>query len=484
MKKTTALLTIAALILTMSACGNQAAAPADTKAAEQTTAAAEQASETTAEKTAAKETTAETTTTEATTAKPEQNKSGFKKDATIDETVLIDEDGIKVTAKELTYSKYAASLELTLENNSDKDITLMSGTLGYSCNSVNGMMFSGGYFNSDVKAGKKTKESVTFKYEDLLIYGIDEIADIELGIYSSPGGLDYTYYPVSQIKTSAAGTYNYDASAARKALNSSEMQSDKGYTVKYFAEDALYDVDDVSIVSETLFENRDGDPMLLVEVVNNSAYQSRISIDNIAINGVTVCSSRWTSELINPGKTAFIDINLASAFEKQYWDMFGITDIKSIKLGIGQSDREGKNESKPETIVIPVSGSDVSADTSGTVAYDQGGVRVIYKGIAGGRYDFDKDLYMMMLVENTSGKKIYIDEDNVSINGFMVDTMAFSTDVEDGDCVVWKIEIYESSLEDCDVKDASDIEEIEFTVEIRDEHWSNQKEGEVSLKLS
>ena len=483
MKKTTALLTIATLIFTMSACGNQPAAPADTKVTEQTTTVAEQPSETTAEKTEAKETTVETTTTEATTAKPEQNKSGFKQDATIDETVLIDEEGIKVIAKELKYSKYNASLELTLENNSDKDITIMSGTLGYSCNSVNGIMYSGGYFNCDVKAGKKAKESVSFKYDDLLLYGIDEIAEIELGIYSSPGEFDYTYYPVSQIKTSAAGSDNYDTSAARKALNSSEKMSDKGYTVKYFAEDTLYDVDDVSIISETLFENRDGDSMLLVEAVNNSAYQSRISINSIAINGVTVCSSRWTSELINPGKTAFIDIDLASVFEKQYWDIFGISEIKSIKLGIGQSDREGKNESKPETILIPVSRSDISADTSGTVAYDQGGVRVIYKGIAGGRYDFDKDLYMMMLVENTSGKKIYIDEENMSINGFMVDTMAFSTDVEDGDCVIWKVEIYESSLEDCDVKAASDIEEIEFTVEIRDEHWSNKKEGEVSLKL-
>ncbi len=78
---------------------------------------------------------------------------------------------------------------------------------------------------------------------------------------------------------------------------------------------------------------------------------------------------------------------------------------------------------------------------------------------------------------------IYIDEDNVSINGFMANTMAFSTDIEDGDSVVWKVEIYESSLEDCDVKEVSDFEEIEFTIVIRDVHWSNKNEGEVSLKL-
>ena len=482
MKKTATLLTVSALILSLSACGNSTPAATTTVASEQpavTTAKDADKETTTAEQTTAPE---ETTTAE-TTAKPVENKAGFKQTATIEETVLIDQDGIKVTAKELTYSKYAASIELALENNSDSDIKLMSGTLGYSCNSVNGIMFSGGYFNCELKAGKKAKESLSFKYDELMLYGIDEIADIELGIYSTPGGLDYTYYPVSQIKTSAADSYDYDNTKFRKSFINSDMQTKLGYTLKYFAEDKLYDVDDVSIVSETLIENSDGDPTLIIEAYNDSAYQSRISVSDICINGLLVSSGRWTSDLINPGKTAFIDIDLASVFDKSYWEMFGFNEVKNIKLGIGQSDFEGKNESTPAEIEIPIVAGSTAADTSGTVAYDEGGVRVIYKGIASGRYDFDKDLYVMMLVENNSGHKIYIDEDNVSINGYMADTMAFSTDIEDGNCAIWKMEIYERSLEDCEVKDASDIEEIEFTLVVRDQNWSNKKEGEVSIKL-
>jgi hypothetical protein len=481
MKKTTALLTVSALILTLSACGSSAPAAATTTAGEQPsiTTVKETEKDTTAERT----TEPEATTTAEITTKPVENKAGFNSDATIKETVLVDKDGIKVTAKELTYTRYEAKLELAIENNSSKDVTLMSGTLGYSCNSVNGVMFSGGYFNCDVKAGKKAKESISFSYNDLQMYGINEIADIELGIYSSTGDLDYTYYPVAQIRTSAADSYSYDSASYRNDFRSSAMQSENSYKVVYAAEDKLYETDDVSIVSETLVENSSGDPMLFVEAVNNSAYQSRISVSDICINGLQVSSGRWTNELINPGKTAFIDINLASVFDKSYWEMFGFNEIKNVRLGIGQSDFEGKNESKPETIVITVSDSDVSADTSGIVAYDEGGVRVICKGIAGGRYDFDKDLYLMMLVENNCGHKIYIDDDNVSINGYMADTMAFSTDVEDGSCAIWKMEIYERSLEDCDVRDASDIKEIEFTIEIRDENWSNKSEGEVSIKL-
>ncbi len=482
MKRTTTLLTVSALILALSACGNSTPAATTTAASEQpavTTVNNASNDDTSAEQTTAPE---ETMTAE-TTEKPVENKVGFKSDATIEETVLVDKDGIKVVAKELTYTKYEAKLELAIENNGDTDISLMSGTLGYSCNSVNGVMFSGGYFNCDVKAGKKAKESLKFSYKELQMYGINEIADIELGIYSSPGGLDYTYYPVAQIKTSAADSYSYDNSSYRNAFTSSAMQSANNYKVVYAAEDKLYDVDDVSIVSETLIENSDGDPTLIIEAYNDSAYQSRISVSDICINGLLVSSGRWTSDLINPGKTAFIDIDLASVFDKSYWEMFGFNEVKNIKLGIGQSDFEGKNESTPAEIEIPIVAGSSTADTSGTVAYDEGGVRVIYKGITGGRYDFDKDLYVMMLVENNSGHKIYIDEDNVSINGYMADTMAFSTDIEDGNCAIWKMEIYERSLEDCEVKNASDIKEIEFTIVVRDQNWSNKKEGEVVIKL-
>lgn len=164
MKRKATLLTVSALILALAACGNSTPAAATTAANEQpavttvnpTNSAADTQQTTTAEV---------TTTTEATTAKQTDNKAGFKQAATISETVLVDQDGIKVTATELTYSKYAASLELTLENSTDSDYEIMSGTLGYSCNSVNGIM-TGGYFNCDVKAG--TNFSPLLRGSDIL----------------------------------------------------------------------------------------------------------------------------------------------------------------------------------------------------------------------------------------------------------------------------------------------------------------------------
>lgn len=484
MKRTTSLLAALSLIAVLSACGNPAPAATSTAATEEPAATTAKVVEQETE--AAQTTTAETTTTtEATTAAPVENKAGFKQTATIEETVLVDQDGIKVTAKELTYFKYDVSLELTLENNSDTDVKLMSGTLGYSCNSINGIMTDDGYFNCEVKAGKKAKESVKFSYDDLMLYGIDEIADIELGIYSSTGSLDYTYYPVSQIKTSAAGSYEYNSQKCYNALTSSEMQSEHNYSIIYSAEDALYNIDDVSIVSEVLLKNNSGESMLMIEAQNNSAYQSHLIVNDIYINGIKVNSANWTSELVNPGKSAMIDVNLSAVFPESYWDMYGITEIRNVKLGIAQTDRDNTSSSKPASIEIPVADGDNSADTSGTVAYDAGGVRVIYKGIAGAKYDYDKSMYVMLLVENKSGQTVIVDEEygSFSLNGFMTDSYIYSSTVGDSECAAWKIELPERALDDASVKKPEDIEEIEFGIEVRDENWSNKKEGTVVVKL-
>ena len=79
---------------------------------------------------------------------------GFNTEGTIEETVLIEENSVKVIAKDLQYTNDYAELSLIIENNSEKNYTFYSGTLGYSCNSVNGYMIDDGYFNTDVAAGK------------------------------------------------------------------------------------------------------------------------------------------------------------------------------------------------------------------------------------------------------------------------------------------------------------------------------------------
>ena len=102
-------------------------------------------------------------------------------DATLAETVMVDEGGVKITATCLTYTGYSVDLELTIENNSGKNLSFVSGSLGYSCNSVNGYMVNDGYLNCDVANGKKVNDTISFSCDALILYGIDEIANMEIG---------------------------------------------------------------------------------------------------------------------------------------------------------------------------------------------------------------------------------------------------------------------------------------------------------------
>lgn len=127
---------------------------------------------------------------------PEQSDESlglFRTDATLAETVLVDENGVKITATGLTYTAYSVDLELTIENNSGKDLSFVSGSLGYSCNSVNGYMIDGGYLNCDVADGKKANDAISFGYDALMLYGINEIADIEIGISMTDNDYNTTY---------------------------------------------------------------------------------------------------------------------------------------------------------------------------------------------------------------------------------------------------------------------------------------------------
>ncbi len=53
----------------------------------------------------------------------------FDASVTMEETVLVDESDVKITATGLEYKTHAVELSLTIENNSNQDLSFCSGTL-------------------------------------------------------------------------------------------------------------------------------------------------------------------------------------------------------------------------------------------------------------------------------------------------------------------------------------------------------------------
>ena len=409
----------------------------------------------------------------------------FNKGATIEETVLVDENGVKITATELTYGNYAAELTLVIENNSDKDLSFIANSVGYSCNSINGYMVPEGYLNCDVAAGKKANDSISIGYDTLMLYGIFEIADIEIGFDISDDDYNHTYTGPRTILTTAAEGYDYGTPVYRENIASKETQAKYDYSVPYFSTDAVYEENGLVIASQAVMENQDGKSILLLEVVNNSDAAVGISTTNIDINGLRVCDSTWSYDTVNPGKTAIVDIDLFSVLEPEYWDIYGIQEIGNVALKVSFKDSDNKEVSTPAILSIDIPGTNASFSMDGTEVYNGNGIRIISKGVYADPSEYSDDLHILMVAENNSGKTLALHDvyDSLSVNDYMTAYSFYTKTIEDGACVMIDIRLWGYGLEDISITDVAQIQTVEFSLSIKDQNYKEIDEVIVAFTL-
>ena len=128
------------------------------------------------------------------------------KEATIEETVLMDDAGVKITAKSLNLNGFfGPELALLIENNSEKNLTVQARKA-----SVNGYMVET-MMSVEVAAGKKASDSLTFTDSSLKEAGIEAIADMEFSfhIFTSDDWKEYLDTEMISVKTSLAEGFNY-----------------------------------------------------------------------------------------------------------------------------------------------------------------------------------------------------------------------------------------------------------------------------------
>lgn len=391
----------------------------------------------------------------------------FSKKASIEETVLVDESGIRITAVELTYTDYSAELTLLLENNSDRDLSFRCGTLGYSCNSVNGYMIDDGYLNADVAMGKKSFETVDFGADALFLMGMTDIADIEIGFDISDNNYD-TYLQTGplQIKTELADTYDYAADTYQEAMNSSKIADLYEFSLDHFAADTLYEQDGIRVISETVITNRDGEQSLFLEMENASDVPVIVTASEFYFNGLLVYDSNWTNETINPGKRAVMDMSLSSLMEDSYRDVYGIEAIGDIALSLTLKDMDYNtvHEAEEITIALPNSGASFSPD--GEELYNEGGLRVVYKDIIPDSSPYNEDLHVLLLVENSTDGDVEArtERETLSINGFMTDFYSYYTDIDAGRSAIFDVQVKDDSLEENRIGGIDDITDAELTL--------------------
>ena len=208
-------------------------------------------------------------------------------EVTIEETVLVDKDGVKITAKSIdTKSLFGPELKLLIENDSGKNLTIQTRDV-----SINGYMIST-LFSASIVSGKKSNDSITFMSSSLEDCGITMIADIELVFHvieSESYDLYFDSDPVV-IKTSVFDGFEY-------SFDESGTLAYEGNGIKIIVK---------GLSEETLFGQE-----ILVYVFNTNDKNVTVQVRDVSVNGFML--SAYFSCEVCPGKHAVDSITFLSS---------------------------------------------------------------------------------------------------------------------------------------------------------------------------
>lgn len=257
-----------------------------------------------------------------------QSQTQKPSEVTVEPMVLLDQDGVKIQAKELAAdSLFGAELKIFIENDTDKDLTIQCRN-----SSVNGYMVET-MISADVAAGKKANDAITFMSSDLELCGIETIADMEFAfhIFTTEDWDTYLDSDLVQVKTSAASTYSY-------TYDHPGTQVYEGKGVKLVAKGLN--------TEDSLFG-----PGLVLYIQNTGDKSVTVQARNASVNGFMV--DTMFSQEIMPGKHAVSEITFMEAdleeneitqiqdvelsfhiFDSANWET--IEDTETIKLSFGE----------------------------------------------------------------------------------------------------------------------------------------------------
>lgn len=221
--------------------------------------------------------------------------------ASIEETVILDQDGLKITATGLEDSFMGEELKLLVENNSGQNLTVQS-----HASSVNGYMITN-IMSIDVASGKKVNDALTLTSSEMEDCGITSITDLAftLHVFNTDTWEAVIDTPVIELKTNLNGTVT-------------QTYDDSGNVV--------YDANGVRIITKGKTDDSILGPAIQVYVENNSAEDIMVQTRNVSINGFMV--DTFYSPLVMAGKRSLSSLTISDTS----LEANGITDISSAEL--------------------------------------------------------------------------------------------------------------------------------------------------------
>lgn len=402
----------------------------------------------------------------------------FDKTHTISETVLIETSEYIITALDITYGSGSAELNLQFENRSNQTLEFRTCTWGYSCNCVNGYMIDQGHVSCKVKPGKKAKESARFNYKELAAFGINEIADIGLGFtIDREEGDDENLSPVF-VYTDIASDYDYEADTYKQTISIGAPIGGENYELRYYSDDETFSSCGLSLISVAYIKASSGQLGVFLEIENTSQDILYASISNISANNLVLYGGLWTSDSVVPGKRRVMMLSLSDMLDDGTLSLLNINDFTNIEYSISVKNSKYEELCAPVILTIDTNGDASGFTMPKSAIYDENGLCIYDLGLVRDSMSYSDDLHIILLVENKSDDLLYVDDayDSFSVNGYMMDTICYSSTIDSGKLGIIDIELSSSDFEDVQITGIDDIQEAEITLEIRDNDYNEVAE--------
>lgn len=229
---------------------------------------------------------------------------------TIEEQVLVDQDGIRITATEyVTDVFFGDGIRVLIENDSEEDRMI-------SCNAliVNDYMITD-LFAAEVAAGKKSNETIDLMNSELEAAGIDTVGKIEI------------YFNVFDPST-------YETVFATDCCTIETSQIANMDTVPDETGTELYNDGGIRIVGKAVDENSFWGTAILLYAENNSGRNVVIQADDLSVNGFMM--TPYFSATVYDGKKIIDTIEILSS----ELDENGITSVEDMELKFHILDEE------------------------------------------------------------------------------------------------------------------------------------------------
>ncbi len=239
--------------------------------------------------------------------------------ATIEETVMWDNDDIKVTALSLTSNQYYHILNLRIENKTSRDLYVMASRTAVNSFVVEPIM------GADVPANSTVEDEFKIWLKDV---DADVIADIETRFsYSSSDRYLNSKTERVKLETSAAASFDYSY--------------DESGTV-------LYDANGIKIICQGF--NDEGNPMIYLSSTGELSEGCCVEAYEVYVNGKATSSYYCEWVFTNTRNVAELELD----DEDRDGNELGEVESLQVSFKINKENMADSNPVRTELVEIPV----------------------------------------------------------------------------------------------------------------------------------